>query len=262
MAQFIWNLLLVLLSLLGLPALLAWLLTIVNRQTKANLVNRYGINSQVYLGCLGIIIHELSHLIMAVIFRHHIQSVRLLKLPHLNQDTGVPEDLALGYVNHTWSQASIYQNVGNLFIGVAPIFGCTASLLGLDALLYPGLSQAIFRLADHPFDPDWAGSWAALTTNISGWWQLLLLLFLTILIVIGGFDLSPADYKNSSLGLSTMLIFLTVATIIFSIFDQQSTLILKAVTSFGFTVAMILGYSLLVSIIVMLITRLLPLRRR
>ncbi|MFC6294943.1 hypothetical protein ACFQH1_06985 [Lactiplantibacillus daoliensis] len=262
MAQFIWNLLLVLFTLLGLPAGLAWLLTIVNRHTKANLVNRYGINSQVYLGCLGIMIHELSHLILAVVFHHHIQSVRLLKLPHLNQDTGAPEDLALGYVNHTWSQSSIYQNVGNLFIGVAPIFGCTASLLGLDALLYPGLAQAIFRLADHPFDPDWSGSWTALTTNVSSWWQLLLLLILTILIVIGGFDLSPADYQNSSLGLSTMLIFLTVATIIFSIFDQQAPIILKAITSFGFTLAMILGYSLLVSIVVMLITRLLPQRRR
>ncbi|BDZ31610.1 hypothetical protein RA086_10320 [Lactiplantibacillus sp. WILCCON 0030] len=261
MEQFIWNWLLVLISLLGLPAIFAWGLTTVNRHTKANLVNRYGINSQVYLGCLGIVIHELSHLIMAVIFRHGIQSVRLLKLPHLNQTNGADDDLVLGYVNHTWSQASFYQSIGNLFIGVAPIFGCTASLLGLDAWLYPGLAQAIFKIADHPFDPDWAGSWLALTTNTSSWWQLLLLLFLTILIVIGGFDLSPADYQNSSLGLVTMLILLTVATAIFSIFDQHAGQILSVITSFGFTVGLILSYSLIVSLIIMFITKLLPLRR-
>ena len=65
----------VLLVIIGLPGLFAWLLTIINRQTKVNLVNHYGINSQVYCGFLGIIIHELSHLILALIFRHGIQSV-------------------------------------------------------------------------------------------------------------------------------------------------------------------------------------------
>jgi len=260
LAQFIENLLIVLLSLLGLPALFAWVLTLVNRQSKASLVDRYGMNSQVYLGCLGIIIHELSHLIMAVIFHHSIQSVRLLKLPHLNQANGADDDLALGYVNHNWRQASVYQNVGNLFIGVAPIFGCTASLLGLDALLYPGLAQAIFKLADRPFDPDWTGSWTALTTNFGGWWQLLLLLLLTILIVLGGFDLSPADYQNSSLGLTTMLILLTVVTVIFTIHKPYTAVFMKAVMSFGVTVAMILTYSLVVSVILMLVIKLLPQR--
>jgi len=248
------NYALVLGSLLGIPAGFAWLLTLVNRQTKSNLVTKFGINSQVYLGCLGIVIHETSHLIMAVIFRHGIQSVRLLKLPHLNTRNG-DDDLALGYVNHTWNQHSVYQNIGNLFIGVAPIFGCTASLLGLDYLLFPGLAHAILKLAAHPTRLAWADSWQVLTQQVGSWWQLLLLLGLTILIVIGGFDLSPADYQNSALGLSSTIVLLVILTTIITLLDAQASVVLQAITTWGLTMAIILSYSLLVSLVVMLITR-------
>ncbi|AVK63541.1 hypothetical protein C5Z26_05225 [Lactobacillus sp. CBA3606] len=256
MKQLIWNNLLLLATLLGIPALFAWVLTLINRQTKAHLVSRFGINSQVYLGCLGIIIHELSHLIMAVIFRHGIQSIRLIKRPHLHQTTGNPDDLALGYVNHTWRQGNYYQMIGNLFIGVAPIFGCTASLLGLDAWLFPGLSRAILTLAATPKNPNWHGSWTALTTAETSWWQLGLLLILTILIVIGGFDLSPADYQNSALGLMSTVILIIVFTTIITLLDGQATAIFTSIITFGFTIAIILSYALVVSLIVLIITRL------
>ncbi|MFD1421093.1 hypothetical protein [Lactiplantibacillus songbeiensis] len=255
MKQLVINYALVLGNLLGLPAVFAWLLTVVNRQTKRNLVTKFGINSQVYLGCLGIIIHETSHLIMALIFRHGIQSVRLLKLPHVNRRHGGDDDLALGYVNHTWNQHSFYQTIGNLFIGVAPIFGCTASLLGLDYLLFPGLAHAILKLAAKPMRLAWTASWSVLTQQVGNWWQLLLLLLLTVLIVIGGFDLSPADYQNSALGLSSTIVVLVVFTTIITLLDAHATVILQAVTTFGLTMAIILSYSLVVSLLVMLITR-------
>lgn len=249
------NNLFVLGSLLALPAGFAWLLTFVNRQTKGNLVTRFGINSQVYLGWLGIIIHETSHLIMALIFRHGIQSVRLLKLPHLNREATDDTDLALGYVNHTWNQHSFYQTIGNLFIGVAPIFGCTASLLGLDYLLFPGLAHAILKIAAHPTQPTWQSSWQALTTGFGGWGALLILLGLTIFIVIGGFDLSPADYQNSALGLSSTVILLVVFTTIITLLDAHATVIVGAIVTFGLTMAIILSYALIISLIVMAVTR-------
>ncbi|ETY73557.1 hypothetical protein [Lactiplantibacillus fabifermentans] len=254
MKQLLWNNLLVLFSLLGIPALFAWLLTMINRRTKANLVNRFGINSQVYWGCLGIVIHELSHLIVAIIFRHGIQSVRLLKRPHLHPDTDENDDLALGYVNHTWNQHSFYQRVGNLFIGVAPIFGCTAALLGLDALFAPGLAKGILALAASPTNLQWTTSWHDMTSSFGSWWQLLLLLILTIIIVIGGFDLSPADYQNSSLGLTTATILIVVFTTLFTLLDQHATTYFHYIESFGLTIGIILCYSVIVSFVVMLLT--------
>ena len=245
----------VLLIIIGLPGLFAWLLTSVNRQTKANLVNHYGINSQVYFGFLGIIIHELSHLVLALIFRHGIQSVRLLKRPHLHPENETADDLALGYVNHTWNRHSLYQVIGNLFIGVAPIFGCTAALLGLDWFLAPGLFQAIFKLADTPEQPQWTASWQALTSTSTSWWQLLLLLILTVTIVIGGFDLSPADYQNSAIGLYSTVGIVLVLTTLLTLIGITSWI--HTLVTWGLMVAIILGYSLLVSLVVMLITHLL-----
>lgn len=245
----------VLLVIIGLPGLFAWLLTIINRQTKVNLVNHYGINSQVYCGFLGIIIHELSHLILALIFRHGIQSVRLLKRPHLHPEDESADDLALGYVNHTWNRHSRYQVIGNLFIGVAPIFGCTAALLGLDWLLAPGLFQAIFKLADTPEQPQWAASFHALNSTPTSWWQLLMLLFLTLVIVIGGFDLSPADYQNSAIGLYSTIVIIIVLTTLLTFIGITGWI--HTLVTWGLMVAIILGYSLLVSLLVMLVTHLL-----
>ena len=245
----------VLLIIIGLPGLFAWLLTQINRQTKANLVNHFGINSQVYCGFLGIIIHELSHLILALIFRHGIQSIRLLKLPHLHPNNASGDDLALGYVNHTWNRHSLYQVIGNLFIGVAPIFGCTAALLGLDWLLAPGLFQAILSVADTPEHPQWAASFQALTSTAVSWWQLLVLLLLTITIVVGGFDLSPADYQNSAIGLYSTVALLVGITSLLTLIGITSWI--HTLMTWGLMIAIILSYALVVSLVIMLLTRLL-----
>lgn len=246
------NNLLVLLITLGIPGVFAWLLTVVNRRSKANLVNRFGINSQVYCGFLGIMLHEFSHLVLAIIFRHGIQSVRLLKRPHLREN-GADDDLALGYVNHTWNQRDPYQVIGNLFIGIAPIFGCTGALLGLDFLLAPGLARAILKLAATPSQPDWAASWALIQAAPTTWWQLLLLAALTLTIVVGGFDLSPADYQNSAVGLYSTVTIIVVLTSLLTLLKITGWI--SILVSWGFTVAIILGYSLILSLLVMLLTQ-------
>jgi len=249
---------LVLLITLGLPELFTWLLSLTNRHTKVNLATRFGINSQVYIGFLGIMIHELSHLLIALLFRHQISSFRLVKRPHLQVEDRAEPDLALGYVRHTWNRRSPYQLIGNLFIGMAPIFGCTAVLLGLDQLLAPGLAKAIFALADTPTAPDWSASWQALTSTPFSWWQGLLLLILTITIVVGGLELSSADYQNQAIGLYSMIALLILITTIFTLLGITSWI--HTLVMGGLTVAIILSYSLIVSLLIMLGSNLLTRR--
>lgn len=77
---------------------------------------------------LGTPIHELGHAIMCIIFNHKITKVKLLNTKYEN---GV-----LGYVEHSYNPNSLYERIGNLFIGLGPIFSGTASLiLGLYFLL-------------------------------------------------------------------------------------------------------------------------------
>ena len=66
------------------PALLILLVKQLSYLANEKLVNTFGFNSQIYVGGLGVIIHELSHLLLALIFLHHIDSVCLLRIPNHN----------------------------------------------------------------------------------------------------------------------------------------------------------------------------------
>jgi hypothetical protein len=70
---------------------------------------------------IGTPIHELGHLLMCYLFKHRVKKFKLLNLRAPN---GV-----LGYVNHEWNRKSLYQNIGNFFIGMGPIFSGTAALI-------------------------------------------------------------------------------------------------------------------------------------
>ena len=70
---------------------------------------------------IGTPIHELGHLLMCRLFKHEIIKFKLLDLKD--------PDGILGYVNHEWDRKSLYQNIGNFFIGMGPIFSGTAVLI-------------------------------------------------------------------------------------------------------------------------------------
>lgn len=62
---------------------------------------------------IGVPVHEISHAIACLIFGHKINEIKLL------QFNGTP---TLGYVNHSYSKRNVYHRIGNLFIGLAPIY--------------------------------------------------------------------------------------------------------------------------------------------
>ncbi|MFH1726920.1 MAG: hypothetical protein ABIA04_00690 [Pseudomonadota bacterium] len=91
---------------------------------------------------IGTPIHELSHVIMCLIFRHKVVRFSLFN-PRPNG--------TLGYVDHDWNKKSIYQNLGLVFIGMAPaIFGSILIYI-LIRFLYPSffiLERPYFTLND------------------------------------------------------------------------------------------------------------------
>ena len=78
-------------------------------------------------GWLGTAVHELGHAVFCVIFRHRVVEIQLFK-PDSKSGT-------LGYVKHSYNSKSIYQNVGNFFIGIGPIILGTISILLLSIYL-------------------------------------------------------------------------------------------------------------------------------
>ena len=250
------NLGLVGLDLLVIPFIFVTLLTYLNRDTKKFLANGLGVNSELYLGFIGIFLHELSHLLVAIIFGHRIDQVRLLKRPHPQKigADGNP-DLALGYVNHTWNRRNWYQTTGNLFIGIAPIFGCALVLLGLTALLIPSLFTGMLTLVADPFNLDWNGFIAALGGDRHPLIRWFIMILLSLNISIGGFDLSAADFANSRIGLIGFVTVFVVITVILTM-GNIATGYLRVITAAVILLALILGYALLVSLLTNLVVRL------
>ena len=85
-------------------------------------------------GFIGTPIHELSHALFCVIFRHKINEIKLFT---------IGSDGTLGYVSHSYNRRNIYQRIGNFFIGVGPILGISAVILLIAKLFLPDLPTEI-----------------------------------------------------------------------------------------------------------------------
>ena len=239
------------------PSTIVLGLTYINRNTKKILVNNYGFNSQVYFGFLGIIVHETSHMLAALLFGHQIVEFKPLVLPKNVARNGG----ALGYVNQRWNTNSTYQNIGNLFIGTAPIWGCTFVLYLLTKLTMPNLYQFILKLekAMATMNLDSIRSVISnmnLFNNIDGI-SLLISVFGLILmtnIVIGGFDLSSNELNNALGAFIAFYIFFTVilsALVFFGFGVQVNNFLVKLMATF----VSIMGLSIFLSLLINLILR-------
>jgi tryptophan-rich sensory protein len=110
-----------LLYLVGILIVVGFLLGLFERYSNGLLARAFGPRSILFTAWIGTPIHELGHLLMCFIFGHRVSRVKLLQL---NSPDGT-----LGYVSHQYNPSSMYQQVGNFFIGLGPIFSGIGSLL-------------------------------------------------------------------------------------------------------------------------------------
>lgn len=177
---------------------------------------------------LGTPVHEIGHALMCIIFKHNITEIRLL---NTRSDSEV-----LGYVRHSYNPNSLYQRVGNLFIGLGPIFSGTASLIIALYLLLPKAfnTYKVFLVQGINRDKIDKGTissiFSAGTTltksiftvpnisNINFW------IFLIIAICIAShIALSKADMNGAKDGLLVLFILIFMVNIIMRYFSINTT---------------------------------------
>lgn len=237
------------------------------RRIFCSLLGRAGYVTLLATGFIGTPIHELSHALMCLIFGHKIVEMKLFQL---HSDDG-----ALGYVNHSYNPKNVYHQIGNFFIGVAPIVFGSAFLLLFMFLLVPDTFGAVFAqissfrgsLADSSSVSKILGLFGGVlgsifnSANFSNiyWWIYIIL----ALMISSHMELSGADIKGSLFGLLVIAgIFLVVDLIVGLISKTALTAITGVLASFGMTIASFLLISAIFCLVFVIIAVIIRLIRK
>ncbi len=129
--QFIW--------VFSLLLIFGFILYLFARFTRITFVKSVGRMADIILtGWIGTPVHEIGHALFCLIFRHKIIDIKLY--------SPSSEDGTLGYVRHSFDSKSIYQNIGNFFIGIGPILLGSALIYLLMVLLTRLSQNTLFEL--------------------------------------------------------------------------------------------------------------------
>jgi len=181
-------------------------------------VRFWGRNLFLYgFGWLGCSVHEMSHAFFALIFGHKISEVELFK-PNSNGES-------LGHVSHSYNKKSIYQKIGNFFIGISPLLfgGIVLFLITWLIFGFNVVSLSSFRITSHDFTSYillkqiGIGIWHSLlsyftlvfTGSAAIWWKSVLLVY--ILYSTGSsMTLSKSDVGSAVSGFLWFIVFFLI----------------------------------------------------
>ncbi|PIT86209.1 MAG: hypothetical protein COU33_04455 [Candidatus Magasanikbacteria bacterium CG10_big_fil_rev_8_21_14_0_10_43_6] len=128
-----------LLGILGVFFLLGYVLSKLQEATHNNYRNTIGWRGVLCTAWIGTPIHELGHIFFAKVFRHKLGEIHFFRP---NKTTG-----ELGHVEHSYDRRSLYQQIGNFFIGAAPMLFGSVVLVMLLYFLVPNAKDIFLPLA-------------------------------------------------------------------------------------------------------------------
>lgn len=195
---------------------------------------------------LGTPVHESGHALMCLLFGHRIECVRLFPSRH-----------GVAMVQHSYSRKNPYATMGNLLIGLGPIFTGLAVILVVLMLVYPASLGDFYAMSDAS-DAKWV--WLLLDRM----WRLLRGLFteatrpvwMRIVAIVVLFSvtlhvrLSAADIRGMLRGLPYYLVLCALASAVVAIIGQRAyTAVLRALVSYGGTILMLFGLIFLIALL-------------
>ncbi len=121
------------------------------------LMRRLGWTGLMLTGWLGTPIHEGSHVLACWLFGHRVDRVAWFRPD--------PVTGGLGYVQHSYDRRNAFQEIGNLFIAVAPLLGAGVATLLLMKLLFPEVEIRWGVASVESVSATW---WTTLAANVAG----------------------------------------------------------------------------------------------
>ncbi len=233
------------LYLVGVFIFLGLLLGILERYSNRFLMQTFGPIGVLATAWIGTPIHELGHFIQCFIWGHRVTRVKFLQLHSPN---GV-----LGYVEHQYNPNSLYQQIGNFFIGLGPIISGIGSLIFGMYILLPDsyerfkafIQQSVsFDILDLQSLLTIGASVFAISESLFTFENLinpLFWIYLFISISISShIALSKADIAGSGKGLIAIFLFLILFNIAAGILGFNSYNMIVKLTEYN---AYILAFS-------------------
>ncbi len=225
---------------------LGFLHSVIYKYTTRYFSRIFGWTGIIVTGIIGTPIHELSHYLMAKIFRHRVHSVNLF---HPERDTG-----KMGHVEHSYDTRSIYQKIGNFFIGSSPIIFGSGALVLLLYIFTPDPSLIIKPIMHIPHSvSDFTHAWGA--SFIHAWnqidlqsWKFWVFLYLSISIAL---HMAPSSYDQKTMwrGFFLISILMLVINIILTIAKIDFTGFLMKHIELLYAFAWVLVYAIVVSFV-------------
>ncbi|MEH7331909.1 hypothetical protein V7161_04675 [Neobacillus drentensis] len=235
------------------------LLGITEKYSNTFLIRTFGPKGVLVTAWIGTPIHEIGHLIQCFLWGHRVTRVKLLQL---NSSNGV-----LGFVEHQYNRNSMYQQVGNFFIGLGPIFSGIGSLI-LGMYLFVPQSFKTFQqqLREHvsleKLDlnviKSIVGAILAISKSlftIENFINPLFWIFLVIAISISShIALSKSDIQGSAKGLLTIFFLLVLFNLVSGLFHLDSYRLILKLAEYNAYVLALSGIAFLFSLFTLVVS--------
>jgi len=226
----------------GMIIFVGFFLGFLRKHSIENFQRSFGWKAVAVTAFIGVPIHEISHAIVCILFGHKIKKLVLLQK---RDESGV-----LGYVNHAYNPNNVYQQAGNFFIGIAPIFGGISVIIALMHTIIPNTYNEFITISMNNLHITKI-SYIALNGILNSYIDLIriifsinnftnpyFILFLFLAICISShISLSTADIKGASKGLVIIfLIILGINVLGFSRFVMAESILKYNIVLIGFLI--------------------------
>lgn len=194
------------------PLIAGTALQFVSGRFRLRCAETFGARFCIWATAPGVMLHEFSHALLCVVFRHKITDFALFS-PQKNGN--------LGWVCHKWDRRSAWQNIGSFFIGVAPLCFGVAAIVFLTLLLLPHEALPFPALPDGGFAAFKFQFRATFLALCRIWvepgilldWRLWLWLY-AVIAVGSQITLSRADLAGAKSGIAVLMVVLALSAVL------------------------------------------------
>lgn len=218
-----------LISIFGILFIFGLVLYFLARNTRRVYMKSVGSTLDIIItGWIGTPVHEIGHAVFCLLFFHKIEKIKLFD-PN-------PQDGSIGYVIHSYNRKSIWQRIGNFFIGVGPIIFGSVVLYAAMYYLVPNIKGIFSEIEKHGTAisslelDNWQIAYQSLLDSVTitlkalsnpanfSEWEFWLFLYISMSIA-SHMELSPPDLKGALGGFITLVLFVFFLNLFVMVLD-------------------------------------------